>query len=100
MLVPLYMTERPGEKRFPWNESKIINESDIAEQPNFRLIFSNIKTAMNIKSAQLGILLSLTVSLSFFLIPVLPLLFVRELGWTEEQFNQTKGGVILIVTML
>lgn len=100
MLVPLYMTERPGEKRFPWNESKITNELEATEQPNFRVIFNNIITAMNIKSAQLGILLSLTVSLSFFLIPVLPLLFVRELGWTEEQFNQTKGGVILIVTMI
>ena len=67
---------------------------------NFREIFGKIKTALSIRAAQLGILLSLTVSLSFFLIPVLPLLFVRELGWTEEQFNQTKGGIILVVTMI
>jgi len=100
MLVPIFMTERPGEKRFPWSESKIIVVDEAREQPNFKTIFTNIKTALNIKAAQLGVLLSLTVSLSFFLIPVLPLLFVRELGWTEEQFNQTKGGVILIVTML
>jgi MFS family permease len=39
-------------------------------------------------------------SLSFFLIPVLPLLFVRELGWTVEEFNVTKGGLILVFTML
>ena len=38
-------------------------------------------------------------SLSFFLIPILPLLFVKELGWSEEKFNATKGGIILIVTM-
>tara|TARA_B100000614_G_C14289831_1_gene387312 strand:- start:45 stop:614 length:570 start_codon:yes stop_codon:yes gene_type:complete len=30
---------------------------------------------------------------------VLPLLFVRELGWSEEKFNATKGGLILLVTM-
>ena len=100
MLVPIFMTERPGEKRFPWSESGTIVEHESQEQLSFKAIFSNIKTALNIRAAQLGILLSLTVSLSFFLIPVLPLLFVRELGWTEEQFNQTKGGVILIVTML
>ena len=101
MLVPLFMTERPGEKRFPWSESNSKVEEDFAKDgQNFREIFDKIKTALSIKAAQLGILLSLTVSLSFFLIPVLPLLFVRELGWTEEQFNQTKGGIILVVTMI
>ena len=101
MLVPLFMTERPGEKLFPWSESseKKIEQQTI-EQKNFKEIFENIKIAFSFRSAQLGVLLSLIISLSYFLIPILPLLFVRELGWTEEQFNATKGGVILIVTML
>ena len=101
MLVPLFMTERPGEKLYPWSES---TKSDVGEQTieqkNFKEIFNNIKIAFSFRSAQLGVLLSLIISLSYFLIPILPLLFVRELGWTEEQFNATKGGVILIVTML
>ena len=100
MLVPIFMTERPGEKRFPWSESTGIEIPGANETQDFKEIIGKIKTAFTIKAAQLGILLSLTVSLSFFLIPVLPLLFVRELGWTEELFNQTKGGVILIITML
>ncbi len=101
MLVPLFMTERPGEKLYPWSEStkKEVTEH-VTEQKNFKEIFSNIKIAFSFRSAQLGILLSLIISLSYFLIPILPLLFVRELGWTEEQFNATKGGIILIVTML
>ncbi|MDP6865722.1 MAG: MFS transporter [Candidatus Poseidoniaceae archaeon] len=101
MLVPLFMTERPGEKLYPWSES--VGESDTENaigKNNFKEIFENIKIAFSFRSAQLGILLSLIISLSYFLIPVLPLLFVRELGWTEEQFNATKGGIILIVTML
>ena len=101
MLVPLFMTERPGEKLFPWSESsKKEVEQQTIEQKNFKEIFENIKIAFSFRSAQLGVLLSLIISLSYFLIPILPLLFVRELGWTEEQFNATKGGVILIVTML
>lgn len=101
MLVPLFMTERPGEKLYPWSDSsKSDLEEQTIEQKNFKEIFNNIKIAFSFRSAQLGILLSLIISLSYFLIPVLPLLFVRELGWTEEQFNATKGGVILIVTML
>jgi len=101
MLVPLFMTERPGEKLYPWREStKSEVEEQVVEQKNFKEIFTNIKIAFSFRSAQLGVLLSLIISLSYFLIPVLPLLFVRELGWTEEQFNATKGGVILIVTML
>ena len=101
MLVPLFMTERPGEKLYPWSEStKSDVEEQVIEQKNFKEIFNNIKIAFSFRSAQLGVLLSLIISLSYFLIPILPLLFVRELGWTEEQFNATKGGVILIVTML
>ncbi len=101
MLVPLFMTERPGENLYPWSEStKSDVEEQTIEQKNFKEIFNNIKIAFSFRSAQLGVLLSLIISLSYFLIPILPLLFVRELGWTEEQFNATKGGVILIVTML
>ena len=101
MLVPLFMTERPGEKLYPWSEStKTDSAENVTEQKNFKEIFANIKIAFSFRSAQLGVLLSLIISLSYFLIPILPLLFVRELGWTEEQFNATKGGIILIVTML
>ena len=101
MLVPLFMTERPGEKLYPWSEStKTDSTEHVTEQKNFKEIFANIKIAFSFRSAQLGVLLSLIISLSYFLIPILPLLFVRELGWTEEQFNATKGGIILIVTML
>ena len=100
MLVPLFMTERPGEKLFPWSESSEKKVEQTIEQKNFKEIFENIKIAFSFRSEQLGVLLSLIISLSYFLIPILPLLFVRELGWTEEQFNATKGGIILIVTML
>ena len=101
MMVPLFMTERPGEKLFPWSEDND-NETEDEEEDSRSLkeIFSNVKTAFSLRSTQLGIALSLVMSLSFFLIPVLPLLFVRELGWTEATFNATKGGLILIVTML
>ena len=101
MLVPLFMTERPGEKRFPWSEDSDVQlVEDIEEKRDIKDIISDVKTAFTLRSAQLGIGLSLVMSLSFFLIPVLPLLFVRELGWSEEQFNATKGGLILVVTMI
>ena len=99
MLVPLLMTERPGEKRFPWSEGDAEDEVS-SEERDFKEIVAKIKIAFSMRSAQLGILLSVVMSLSFFLIPVLPLLFVRELGWSVEQFNVTKGGFILVFTML
>ena len=101
MMVPLFMRERPGEKLFPWSEdkgSKFV-ETDYENQ-YFNEIFGKVKTAFSLKSTRLGIVLSLVLSLSFFLVPVLPLLFIRELGWSQEQFNGTKGGLILFLTML
>jgi len=99
MLVPLFMTERPGEKRFPWDEGGAETEVESAPNADFATILANVKTAMSLRSAQLGVVVSLTKSLAFFLIPILPLLFVRELDWSVERFNATKGGLILLVTM-
>ena len=105
MLVPLFMRERPGEKRFPWDKGEAVESrgesSDEAEEArDFSVIFANIKTAFSVRSAQLGVAVSLVISLAFILIPILPLLFLQELGWTQEEFNATKGGIILVVTML
>ncbi len=101
MLVPLLMTERPGEKLFPWDKDEgNESENEVEEIRDVKEILSNVKTAFSLRSTQLGIALSLLISLSFFLVPVLPLLFVTELGWSEAKFNATKGGVILVVTML
>lgn len=127
MMVPLFMRERPGEKRFPWDEGGAIMAEDEAGLPsvggtdfgvtpdavledqshddadgarNFGVILGNIKTAFSVRSAQLGIVVSLVISLAFILIPILPLLFLQELGWSQEEFNATKGGIILVVTML
>ena len=101
MMAPLLMTERPGDIRFPWSkfEGEMWSEN-MEEERNFNQILSNIRTAFSLRSAQLGIILSLAKSLSFFLIPILPILFVQELGWSEEGFNATKGGLLVLVLML
>ena len=105
MMVPLFMRERPGEKRFPWDEGDAVEMDDEPEDLDenvrgFAVIWGNIKTAFSVRSAQLGIAVSLMISLAFILIPILPLLFLQELGWSQEEFNATKGGIILVVTML
>ncbi len=105
MLVPLFMRERPGEKRFPWDEGEAFEQEAVPGEEDegvrdFAVILSNIKTAFSVRSAQLGIAVSLVISLAFILIPILPLLFLQELGWSQEEFNATKGGIILVVTML
>ncbi len=101
MMVPLMMTERPGDIRFPWNNSDVGLWSDEQKvERNFVQILSNIRTAFSLRSAQLGVVLSLSKSLSYFLVPVLPILFVQELGWSEEGFNATKGGLLVLVLML
>jgi len=100
MLVPLFMTERPGEKRFPWSEGEGTEFEEENESRDFKEILSKIKIAFSLRSTQLGIVLSIVMSLYAFIVPVLPLLFVRELGWSIEQFNATKGGIILVFIVL
>ena len=110
MMVPLFMRERPGEKRFPWDDvessgtatpwSDVTAEGEPEKVRDFAVILSNIMTAFSVRSAQLGIAVSLVISLAFILVPILPLLFLQELGWSQEEFNATKGGIILVITML
>ncbi len=102
MMVPLFMRERPGEKRFPWDEGEVVEQEEGPQDEvrDFKTILANIRTAFSVRSAQLGVVVSLTISLAFILIPILPLLFLQELGWSQEEFNATKGGIILVVTML
>jgi PAT family beta-lactamase induction signal transducer AmpG len=105
MMVPLFMRERPGEKRFPWDEGEAVETAEDSQENDeevrdFATILGNIRTAFSVRSAQLGIAVSLVISLAFILIPILPLLFLQELGWSQEEFNATKGGIILVVTML
>ena len=101
MMAPLFMTERPGDIRFPWNKTeRELWDVEEEEIRSFAQILSNIRTAFSLRSTQLGIVLSLMKSLSFFLVPILSILFVQELGWNEEGFNATKGGLLVLVLML
>ena len=72
MIAPMMMTERPGERRFPWKRKPKRSEEEGVEaaNQNFADIFAKIRTALSLRSAYLSIVLSLTVSLHFLLIPV------------------------------
>ena len=101
MMVPLFMKERPGEKLFPWSEGTSHTSEFVKEEnQNFKEILGKVKIAFSLKSTRIAILVCLVMSLASFIIPVLPLLFIRELGWTQEEFNATKGGLILLITMV
>ena len=101
MMVPLFMKERPGEKLFPWSEGTSHTSEFVKEEnQNFKEILGKVKIAFSLKSTRIAILVCLVMSLASFIIPVLPLLFIRELGWTQEEFNATKGGLILMITMV
>ncbi len=97
MMVPLFMNERPNERRWPWDEPSDVKEEEEVIERDFKEIFAKLRTAFSIKSARLGVIISLLAFLANFLIPILPLLFIRELGWSQEQFNATKGGLMLII---
>ena len=103
MMVPLLMRERPGDIRFPWQAEDSsgmatdeVREED-GEKRDFKEIFEKLQRVFSLKSARLGLLISFVAFFAHFLIPVLPLLFIQELGWSQEKFNATKGGLMLII---
>jgi len=114
MMVPLLMRERPGDIRFPWQINQTAEDgsgkttgdgdgtgsegvSEEGHKRDFKDIFDKLKRVFSLKSARLGLLISFVAFFAHFLIPVLPLLFIQELGWSQEKFNATKGGLMLII---
>ena len=60
MMVPLFMRERPGEKRFPWDDGEAVevakgSQKNDEEVRDFGTIILNIRTAFSVRSAQLGL---------------------------------------------
>ena len=99
MMVPLFM-RAAGEKRFPWtrvkrlrwqntekNDKRLGFRHDFGQHPN--RLFGPVRPTRHRRQPRhfTGVHPH----------PDSPLLFLQELGWSQEELNATKGGIILVV---
>ena len=104
MLVPLFVLEKQGDRRFPGPRQDASVEE--FESLSFGQIWGSLLLAFKNKTARWALLLSSVVWIgggmgaSMGIIDIqFPFLFQRELGWSEEEYLALKGVVIFLMTM-
>ena len=105
MLVPLFVLEKQGDRRFPGPRQDASVEE--FESLSFGQIWGSLMLAFKNKTARWALLLSSVVWIgggmgaSMGIIDIqFPFLFQRELGWSEEEYLALKGVVIFLMTMI
>ena len=105
MLVPLFVLEKQGDRRFPGPRQDASVEE--FESLSFGQIWGSLLLAFKNKTARWALLLSSVVWIgggmgaSMGIIDIqFPFLFQRELGWSEEEYLTLKGVVIFLMTMI
>tara|TARA_Y100001954_G_C15829539_1_gene614397 strand:- start:609 stop:1883 length:1275 start_codon:yes stop_codon:yes gene_type:complete len=105
MLVPLFVLEKQGDRRFPGPRQDASVEE--FESLSFGEIWGSLMLAFKNKTARWALLLSSVVWIgggmgaSMGIIDIqFPFLFQRGLGWSEEEYLALKGVVIFLMTMI
>jgi PAT family beta-lactamase induction signal transducer AmpG len=89
MLIPLFLKERPGEKRLPWTTGQASPVAVNMQLHDWKSIFKNL-----IRVFFLAMSLIMGVGVFFNSInrglmdTVLPVLTVQELGWLDTEYSQ------------
>ena len=108
MLVPLFVLERPGDKRFPWSPSPSeVTQNDESDAMTFGEILSGFRTAVADKPARLALVLCTVMWIGGGMGTGMGIidfqwefLFVEELNWDSQKYLDTKGAPVFLMTML
>jgi PAT family beta-lactamase induction signal transducer AmpG len=108
MLVPLFVLERPGDKRFPWSPSPSeVTQNDESDAMTFGEILSGFRTAVADKPARLALVLCTVMWIGGGMGTGMGIidfqwefLFVEELDWKAQKYLDMKGAPVFLMTML
>ncbi len=101
MLVPLLLRERPGERLLPWSAGAASSEAAAMQLEGWRSIGSSLVRALRMPATLvlLGIAFAHGLANGLFE-ATMPLLTVRELGWTDSAYSQLAGTARIVSGVL
>lgn len=108
MLIPIFVLERPGDKRFPWSEDASTESANSGDDTmTFGEILTGFRGAVSNKGAKLALVLCTVMWIGGGMGTGMGIidfqwefLFVEELGWESQDYLDTKGAPIFLMTML
>ena len=101
MLVPLYFTERPGEKFMPWAKGEANSESKTNQLSSWKDILKNLYRVTKLPSSLIFILGSFVIGIMYGLVDTLfPIFTVQKLGWSNTDFSELFSTITIIAGLL
>lgn len=93
MLVPLFLTERSGEKLFPWSKGSATLKASEQSSHNIFQLFGFLKRAFSLQSTLLAGLIGLTIFIAGgILAPIAKVLYIQKLHWEPTEYTNIDGG--------
>lgn len=108
MLIPLFVLERPGDRRFPWSGSNRAGDTVTEDDTmTFGEILTGFRASVSDSAAKMALLLCTIMWIGGGMGTGLGIidfqwefLFVDELGWDSQDFLDAKGLPVFMMTML
>lgn len=101
IIVPIYFTERPGEKNMPWSIGEAHNASKKTQVRSWSQILKNLFRVIKLKSSIIFGIASFAIGIMFgFMDTLFPIFSVQELEWTNTSFSQVFSTISIIAGIL
>ncbi len=108
MMIPIFVLERPGDRRFPWDaKTEAASSSTKAERMNFSEITSGLRSALGGGAPAWALLFAIMMWIGggmgagMGMIDMqFPFLFIESLEWSDTEYLALKGGLITLATLL
>ena len=89
MIVPIYFTERPGEKLMPWSQGEVAVESKQTQLRSWSQILKSLYRVVKLRSSMIFGVGSFIIGIMYGLMDTLfPIFSIQELGWSNTTFSQ------------
>jgi len=97
MIIPIYFTERPGEKIMPWSKGEANHESKDSQLKSWTEILKSLYRVIKLRSSLIFIVISFLSGILFGLMDtILPIFTIQELSWTNTDFSELFSVINII----
>lgn len=101
MIVPIYITERPGEKLMPWTKGKVAKASKQTQLRSWSQILKSLYRVVKLRSSMIFVIGSFIIGIMYGLMDTLfPIFSIQELGWSNTTFSQVFSITSIIAGFL
>jgi len=101
MMLPLWLLERPGDKRFPWSRSQQITSTMRVVVPRPLDLHADLWKGLSMRCGYMAVIFTAVIHIGQGInATLIQPLYTQDLQWTSERYSQVDGFLGMIVQFL